>query len=201
MRRQEEGFTLIELLLSMAIIVVIVGSLTSALIVFLVNGTEALERDDHSGGSAIAASYFDRDVASADTVTTSGSTCSGSTNVAYLTWTEYTASASAPSPAPGSTEYRVAYTVVTDPTSVPVGGGTRYRLQRVLCLGATETDRTTLVGNLTTSSASATATLATDSSCTSNQALTMTIAVYNSDSTTGNSPYRFRACTKTRLTP
>ena len=201
MKRDDSGFTLVELLLSMAIIVIIVGSLSAALIVFLTNGTEALERDDHSGGSAVAVSYFDRDVASADSVTTGGTTCSGSTNLALLTWTEYVASATAPSPVPGSTEYRVAYTVVTDPTSVPVGGGTRYRLQRVLCQGGLEISRTNLVGNLVSSSTSATAAKSADSTCSSNEALTMTVAVYSNDSTSGNSPYRFRACTRTRLTP
>jgi type II secretory pathway component PulJ len=196
MKRADDGFTLVELLLSIAILMIILGSITTALIVFLNNGREALERDDHSGGSAVAASYFDRDVASADTITTGGTTCSGSTNIVLLSWFEYSATTAAPSPAPSGQPYRSAYTVVADPESVPVGGGARYQLQRVNCLGGTVLSRSTLVQNLASSTSKATATLTSDSSCTSGQALTLVLAPYSADT---SAPYTFRACTKTRL--
>lgn len=201
MNERDEGFTLIELLLSISILSIILGSITTALFVYLHNGREALERDDHSGGAAVAASYFDRDVASADTVSVggaAGTTCSGTTNIALLRWQDYGATATAPSPAPVGQPYTSAYTVVSDPDSVPAGGGARYRLQRVSCLGGSVLSRSTLLPNLASSTTKATASVAPDTSCTSGQALTLTLATYSADT---SDPYTFRACTKTRLTP
>ena len=196
MRREEDGFTLIELLLSVAILVIVLGSISAAFIVFLQNGTESLERDDNSGGAAISASYIDRDVASADAVSTGGTACSGSTNIVVLSWFEYTASSPSPIPVPGAQPYRSAYSVVVDPSSVPAGGGTRYKLQRTYCLGSTILDRSTLIPNLLDATTKATAVVATDSSCASNQALTIRLGQYSADTT---DPYMFRSCTKTRL--
>lgn len=203
MRRTEDsGFTLIELVLSMSILGIIIGSLTLALITFLSNGTQALERDDHSAGAGTTSSYVDRDVASADSVTLGGTGCSGSTNLVLLSWTEYTASQTAPSPAPGGTTYRAAYTVVTDPSSVPVGGGTRYKLQRTTCTvtssSTTVTDTEDLLLNLTSSAGKAAASLVNDTTCTSGQALRLVLSAYDTDST---SDYTLQACTRTRLTP
>ena len=193
---RDEGFTLVELLLSVSIVVVIISSLSGALIVFLRNSSDALARDDHSGGSALTTTYLDRDVASADTVTTGGTTCSGTTNLLAMSWSDFTASSAAPSPVPG-TSLAAAYTVVSDPSATG-----RYRLQRVSCQAGAVVERTTLLGNLPSSSTSATVALAADTGCPgSGQALTLTVAVYGSDSTTGNAPYRFRACTRTRVTP
>lgn len=200
-RHQPDGFTLIELLLSVTILTIIMAALTTALIVFFENGRETLERDDHSGGAAIFSSYLDRDVASADTVSLDGSTCSGSTNIVLLTWRDYVATTLAPSPAPvpAAQAYQSAYTVVVDAGSVPADGTARYKLQRVLCQGSTELERSTLVPNLTSASTKATAALVTDLACTgSSQALTFVLASYFQDTT---DPFTFRACTKTRLTP
>lgn len=201
----EEGFTLVELLLSAAILTIVMGSLSTALLVFLSNGKETLERDDHSGGAAILSSYFDRDIASADTVDVgkdAGTACSGTTNVVLLSWSEYSASTAAPSPTPSGEPYRSAYTVVADPSSVPPDGSARYMLQRVHCHGGTVLSRSTLVPNLTNASTSAspsaTAKWVDDSNCLTGQALTFVLASYFEDTT---DPFTFQACTRSRLTP
>lgn len=199
--REQEGFTLIELLLSITILSIILASITTALFVYLQNGREALERDDHSGGAAVTASYFDRDVASAQTVSTAGAagtTCSGTPNTLLMTWQDYGATDAAPLPTPVGQPFSTAYTVVADPDSVPADKSARYKLQRVSCMGATVVSRSTLLVNLASSTLKVTAVLAGDGTCTSGQALTLSLAPYSADTST---PYTFRACTRTRLTP
>lgn len=198
-RDQDGGFTLLELILSTTILTIIVGSITTALLVFLGNGLETLERDDHSGGAGIVSSYLDRDIASADDVVApGGSTCSGSANLVLLSWYEYAATASAPEPAPVGDPFRSAYTVTTDANSVPPDGSQRFKLERVHCRGTTVLSRTTLVPNLTTAGDDASAAVANSSSCASGKQLTLTLEAYADDST---DPYIFRSCTLTRLTP
>jgi prepilin-type N-terminal cleavage/methylation domain-containing protein len=194
--RRDEGFTLIELLLSTAILSIIVTSITTALIVFLGNGTETMERDNHSAGAALTATYLDRDVSSADTVTTGGTTCSGSNNVVLLSGNEYTASTAAPSPSPVASAHRSAYAVVADPGSSAPDGSARYKLQRTACLGTVVQERTDLVPDLPGSTASAS--VVTDTSCRSGQALLVVLDGYAPDTT---DDYSFRSCTKTRLNP
>lgn len=198
--QNEQGFTLVELLLSMAILLIVLSSISTALIVFLKNGSEALARDDHSGGVELVGSYLDRDVASAATTSTSMTSgsdgCSATApltaNLLELTWTEYTASSSNPSPSPQASAYRAVYRLVTDPD-----GG--LQLRRSSCLGTTLSDSTVLLRGLA-SSALATAAVATvaSSTCASTQQLTMTLAAYSADTTT---PYTFTTCLKTRITP
>lgn len=132
MKRNDDGFTLVELLLSVAILVIIMGAITGALITFLKNGTYASERDDHSGGAVVLSTYLNRDLASADTVTTGAASCSGSgTSVLNLQWTEWTASAANPSPAPTGGTWKTSYVVTND--TVAIGGAARYQLLRRLC--------------------------------------------------------------------
>lgn len=193
-RRDDSGFTLIELLLSATILAVIIGSITTALIVFLENGNETLRRDDHSGGAGILASYVDRDVASADTAVTGGTTCSGTTNLVLLSWNEYTATSAAPQPIPAGAPFHSAYALAADSSSTTVSGEARNKLIRVTCRGATELNRSDVVLNL--KAAGATAALTTTTACTKGKALTFTLNSYESDTTT---PYIFSACTRTRL--
>jgi hypothetical protein len=188
------GFTLIELLLSATILAVIVGSITTALIVFLQNGGETLRRDDHSGGAGVLASYVDRDVASADTAVLTGTTCSGGQNLLLLSWTEFTASSAAPMPTPSGDPFFAAYQILPDPSSVTSAGVVRDKLQRVSCRGTTVLDRTDVVLNLTP--AGATATLAPSVACPNGSALTFTLKPYESDV---SPPYTFTSCTRTRL--
>ena len=193
MRMQDEGFTLIELLLSMAILVIVISSVSLALIVFLQNGNEALARDDHSGGVQLIDSYLDRDVASATTVatgTTGGAGCGAGAiiNLVELTWSEYTATMASPSPAPSGPAYRAVYRLMTDPD-----GG--FQLQRNYCSGTTLIDSSILLRRLTAAT-NATANVGAAGSCTSGSALTFKVASYGSDTTT---PYAFTTCVKTRV--
>jgi prepilin-type N-terminal cleavage/methylation domain-containing protein len=130
------GFTLVELLLSISILVIIVGAISSALIVFLNTGGEASRRDDHTSGAATAASYIDRDVASAAQAAVGTSTCSGKANVVYLSWVDYVATAASPSPSPGpasTSGYGVAYAISSDAASTVSDHAPRYQLERWYC--------------------------------------------------------------------
>ena len=193
-RGDDAGFTLVELLLSVSILVVVMGSIAAGMVVFLKNGTYTSQRDDHSGGAIVAASYVERDGASATTATTGGTTCSGTTNQLLLTWDEYTASVTDPLPVPAGGTYRAAYTVTTDPTSIPAGGGTRYRLERVYCPPTGPAERSTLARNLTAASAFA-ATVGASGSCPNGQRLTAALTAYGTDSTP---PFSFSGCVKGR---
>lgn len=183
----DSGFTLIELLLSIALVTVIMGAISAGFIVFLKNGTYTSQRDDHSGGAIVAASYLERDAGSASTATTAGNTtCSGTTNQLLLTWDEYTASVTAPSPAPGGGTYRAAYTVTAD--------GSTYKLERVYCPPAGAAQRSTIARNLTALAAFS-ATVGSTGSCPSGQQLTAVLTSYGTDSTP---PYSYSGCVKGR---
>lgn len=182
------GFTLIELLVSVAILTIVLGAITSGFIVFLKNGAYTSERDDHSAGAIIGASYLERDAASASAVTTGGTTCSGTTNQLLLSWQDYTASTAAPSPAPDSGTYYAAYTLVAE------GGGT-YELERVYCPATGGTERSTLARDLPSTSAFA-VTVGASGSCTNGQQLRAVLSAYGSDST---DPYTYSGCVKGRL--
>ena len=201
-RRQADGFTLVELLLSVAILTIIVSSISTALIVFLKNGSEALARDDHSGGVELVGSYVDRDVASAATTSTStkggsdGCSSGTTTNLLELTWNEYTASSTNPSPAPQTTAYRAVYRLISDPDSDLVGA---LELRRSSCQGAVLSDTTILLRGLSTATRSTASVSSVSSSiCPSTQQLTLNLAAYGMDTTT---PYTFTTCLKTRITP
>lgn len=191
MINRDAGFTVPELLLSVSILAVIISSLSTALLVFFVNGEEALERDDHSGGAVILSSYLDRDIASADVVATGGTACSANTNLLSLSWQEVSASQSAPLPVASGPVYRAAYSVTADAEYA----GT-YKLQRSYCEGASLVETTTLVRDLASLSQAATASVVSDASCGSGQALHLELTAYRDDTT---EPYTFRACTRTRL--
>ena len=152
--RQDDGFTLVELVLSLAILIVIIGSITSAMIVFLKTGGEASARDDHSIGAATAASYVNRDLASAGAVVSPpGTVCSSKVNQLALTWVDYVATSASPSPSPGpasTSKYVVAYAVAPDAesTAAAPGHAARYELERWYCAPGVPAVSAVLVRNL-----------------------------------------------------
>lgn len=190
-----DGFTLIELLLSMSIILIVLGAISSAFIVFLKNADYTVKRDDHSGGAVLASTYLDRDLASADTATSSGNACSGTTNALLLTWGESLATPASPEPdSNGAGTYQAAYYLTTDPSSVPAGGGSRYKLMRAYCINGGPPSTTTLVYNLVNTTDFD---LAGSSSCpVAGTAVTLTLKKYESDTA---ADYRYTGCLKGRL--
>mgnify|MGYP000159068704 CR=1 FL=1 len=185
--RGDGGFTLVELALSAAILAIIVTTISGAMIVFLSNGAYTTERDDHSGGAAILASYLDRDLASADRYELSASSapCSAGAKDLVLFWDEWTASPGDVTPTPGQA-FSAAYDLVDD------GTGSR-QLERWYCSGASQVSRSVLVPDLsaadfTEGSASAV--------CSSGSSLVLTLATYADD--TGGA-YHYAGCLKARL--
>lgn len=161
---QNSGFTLVELLISVAITMIIIGAISSALIVFLQNGTYATERDDHSGGAINLASYLNRDLASADAPPdlAVGGACAGAgagvVNRITLRWTEWSATPAVPEPAATGGTWRASYVVTADPTPVTPTRPQRYQLVRRLCPPTGPVDTTVLVDNLVGTTLSAAAT-------------------------------------------
>lgn len=197
--RGDNGFTLIELLLSMSIIGVVLGAVSSALIVFLKNSDYTLARDDHSGGALVLSSYLDRDLSSADAVTTGSATCTGASipvGSLVLAWSQASANAATPAPNPsGGGSYVSAYFLSVDASSVPVGPApaTRYKLERVYCVNGALLDRQVLVLNLAAADFLKTGTNSCASAATP---VTLTLRKYASDNA---SDYRYSGCLKSRL--
>lgn len=152
-RRWDAGVTLIELLISIAIIGVILGAISSAFIVFFSNADYGLRRDDHSGGAGVLTQYLDRDLASATADAYDVAACSpgGAVNKLLLTWSEASASVTAPSPDPdGGGTFQAAYYIVVEPASETTAVATRYKLIRAYCVDSEAPVLTTLVTNLAT---------------------------------------------------
>lgn len=142
MSSKDDGFTIIELLLSVAILVIIISAISGAMIVFLSNGAYTTQRDDHSGGAAVLASYLDRDLASADRhqFDASSAPCKTGDKELLLSWDEWTASPGAVTPTPGQA-YSAAYDLVDD-------GAGSFRLERWYCRGTSQVSHTVLVTDL-----------------------------------------------------
>jgi Tfp pilus assembly protein PilV len=190
-RRDDDGFTLIELLITIAITVIIIGAIATALVTFLKNGTEALHRDDHSGGAIIASSYLDRDFASAIAAATTGSACSGVTNKLQLSWVQYTASSAAPSPSPDAAagSFLAVYAVRPDTSVTP----NKSQLERWQCKNGTVTDHQVLVRGL----ASTDVTVTTTGTCPSGTSpVRITLGAYSVDT---GSDFAYTGCLKGRL--
>lgn len=178
----------------MAILTIIMGALTGALITFLQNGTYTIERDDHSGGALVLSSYLNRDFGSSDSVpSTSTSACSGpGTAVLTLSWTEWVASVTAPAPAPSGGTWRASYVVTADPSA-----STRYQLHRRLCAPDGSVDSSLLLRNLTGASPAAVVSLTStvSSRCPAGE-ITVALPQYVDDAAAGS--YRFSGCLKGR---
>ncbi|MDQ1689525.1 MAG: hypothetical protein QOK42_2500 [Frankiaceae bacterium] len=202
MRRaqDDDGFTLVELLISISILTIVIGAITTAMIVYFQIGRSSMERDDHSGKTDVAASYLNRDLGSTGSVTavvgngSTGTSCDNASNKLTLSWKEWTASAVSPSPAPGGTTYVAAYRVVSDTTSSPVGGAARWQLERWYCAGSATPQQTVLVQNMPAiTDFSASPASLTGCSATS---MTVTLKRYGSSTTTYDtgSDYVFTGC-------
>jgi len=197
-RRDDEGFTLIELLMSISISTIILGSITTSLIVFLKTGAETSRRDDHSAGAGLLANYLDRDLASAEQALFAETTpqCSGVTGTVTLVlrWSEFTASVLAPTPTAGRS-FESVYTTSPDPEAGLPGTGTRTQLQRFACeVGVGSTERVTVLSNLNGAvdvSASGVGTCSPGVS-----RLRFDLGAYFADSTF---PYVYTGCVKARL--
>lgn len=200
--RPDKGFTLVELVISVAITIIIVGAISSALIVFLKNGTYATERDDHSGGAVILASYLNRDLASADTATSPGAACSGGgTGVITLQWTEWTATAAAPEPTPAGGTWRSSYVVTADPAPVTPTRPQRHQLVRRLCPPSGGPLSTVLIDNLPGASTAAAAaainvTIAGASTDCPGGAIRLRVPAYLNDTTDA---YAYGGCLRGRV--
>ena len=206
--RDDAGFTLIELLISISILGIIMGAISSAFIVFLRTGTYASQRDDHSAGAILLSAYLDRDLASAEKVdvTTKSATppsrivtqCGGSDEFT-LTWHDYFASPGEPTPVE-STVYTATYSV--DPYNDVFEGVTRVRcrLTREYSIDGAAPDTTIVAENLfngANKDDTPRAVDATDTgSCGTTTKLTVTLRRYESDS---GSHYSYAGCVKGRV--
>jgi len=209
----DEGFTLVELLVSTAILVIILGAISSALIVFLRTGPYASQRDDHSAGAILLSSYLDRDLASADTVAIStrdasptskiASECGGSSEFT-LTWRDYTASSAAPVPV-ASTVYTATYAVAQYNEVFEGISRVRCRLTRTYSSVGGTPDTTVIAENLFNGASSsdtpravAATTVAppTSGSCASTTKFVVSVRQYEGDTA---SPYSYAGCVKARL--
>lgn len=187
MSTDDDGFTIIELLLSAAILAVIISAISGALIVFLSNGAYTTERDDHSGGAAVLASYLDRDLASADRyqLDAPSATCSAGDKDLLLSWDEWTATPSAVTPTPGQ-PYSAAYDLLSD-------GASGFRLERWYCAGSTQISHSVLVNDL---AAADFANGPSGVACTTGSPLVVSLSAYAEDT---GSDYRYSGCLKGRL--
>lgn len=182
----DDGFTLIELLISGTILAVIISAISGAMIVFLSNATYTTERDDHSGGAAILASYLDRDLASAERqdLSATSAPCSAGGKDLLLSWDEWTASTSDVTPTPGQA-YAAAYDLVSD-------GGGGYQLERWYCRGTTKLAHSVLLTGLATADFST----GTAAVCGTGSPLVLLLDSYSGDSA---EDYRYTGCLKGRL--
>ena len=144
-RRDDEGFTIVELILAIAISGIVLSAISAALIVFWKNATYTSERDDHSAGADLVATYLNRDLASATAASVNATACGQAGNDLVLTWVPYTASTASPSPVPGGDTYAAAYDLENDPDVSDPG---RQKLMRRACVNGAGTETTKLVGNL-----------------------------------------------------
>lgn len=187
MKSADDGFTIIELLLSAAILAVIISAISGALIVFLSNGAYTTERDDHSGGAAVLASYLDRDLASAERhqLGAPSAPCDGGSKDLLLLWDQWTATPSAVTPTPGQA-YSAAYDLVSD-------GGGSFRLERWYCTGNTLTSHSVLITGLSSADF---AQGASGSVCATGSSLVVSLGAYAEDT---GSDYSYSGCLKGRL--
>lgn len=196
MRERERGFTLIELLLSVTVLGIIMAAVVSALIVYLRTGADASRRDDHSGGAAIAASYLQRDLASADTSVVGGTSCSGMTNALTFSWTEYAASPASPTPAPTGGTWTAAYALTSYSATDVAGNPTRYRLRRWYCPPGVSSPTPALIVQGLGAASDLSVTIGATGSCTGGSLLKLVLARYVADS---GSDYSVNGCVKGRL--
>lgn len=147
----EAGFTLIELIVVIAVLPIVVGGISVGLLsVFSLQGT-VTSRVTDSNDALVASAYFNRDVQSAEQMTTSATVACGPTPAptnpaqTQLLGLEWGANTSAP----GGYDNVVSY--VSVPVVNPQSGVTTYKMLRQVCTytsGSTLTlSSTSTVGN------------------------------------------------------
>lgn len=196
-RRHDDGFTLVELLLTVAITGIIASAVSAAFIGFFRTGTSTSARDDHSAGGALLASYLDRDLASADTYSTTGSGCAVA-NAApgtqvRMSWTE-----ARPNPDPtvlttvAGPVYSVTYAMVLESPATPATS-TRALVRRAC--SPSSTGQTVLLTALLPSTAITSTQSGACSSATS-QRVVISLPSYGDDGTPG---YSYGGCVRGRI--
>lgn len=135
MTQRDEGFTLVELLLAISIMLVIIVPLASSFILGIGTANGGLQDTTNTVDAQILAGFFDTDVASAETASTSSSCGTSGTAVLGLLWHD------------GTKVVTVAYRAVADAAkqaelnvTTPID-----RLERVRCVDGVTAD-TTAVG-------------------------------------------------------
>lgn len=130
MNRGEDGFTLIELLVSTAIMLIIGGALSAALVVGLRTTDSAGTRVAFSTDAHLLSSYFGNDVQNSDDVSIVDTFCGGVTPIVRFKWLD-------PGTSPSTTNYS-AYVIET--------GSGETRLVRQHCVGSSPSvvDKTTV---------------------------------------------------------
>lgn len=196
--RNDDGFTLVELLVSVAIMGVIMAAISTAFIGFLQTGAKTSARDDHSAGGALLASYLDRDLASAEEYSTTGTGCpvtnpaAGSPQL-RLAWTEQQPH---PNPAVLALEaggtWKVTYAVTLQTPSTPASS--LRQLVRRLC-APSGNEQTVLLSSLAPGTVLSSASTG---SCARAGSTRVVIGLpsYSDDTT---EPYRYGGCVKGRL--
>lgn len=146
MKSSDEGLTLIELLVAVVILGIIVTVMSQAIILGLKTTDAMTQKVAESADTSLVTSYFVTDVQSAQDISTSDATCGGAP-VVRSKWTDV----GSPSAASDDITYIGAYLTQT------VDG--ERQLIRVLCRqasgepGFTETSRTPVIHNLSTTTA------------------------------------------------
>jgi len=119
------GFTLLEMIIVIVIMAIIMLPLVSSFTLGIASTQQAQQDTSNSVDSQLSSIYFDRDAASADTVSTSGS-CGGAGTVIQFQWHD------------GSINRFAAYVVTSVANAnADVGVGPSFRLDRVYCENAT----------------------------------------------------------------
>jgi prepilin-type N-terminal cleavage/methylation domain-containing protein len=123
---RDTGFTLIELLIVVAILPLVVGAISVALLAIFKNETPIASSLTSSGDAQVASSYYLQDVQSANWVTTApGLSCGGVTGTLLL-------SISSDDVASGS-----AIRNVVSYVEVPNSGSSTFAIERETCTGGT----------------------------------------------------------------
>jgi prepilin-type N-terminal cleavage/methylation domain-containing protein len=133
----ESGFTLIELLITITILPIVVGGIAVALISVISLQGSVSNRIGNSNDALVASASFNRDVQSAEQMTTQSTPDCGTstqTQILGLRWGANTAAA-------GGYETVVSY--ISTPVVNPQTGSTTYKLSRQVCTSGASTTPTT----------------------------------------------------------
>lgn len=138
-QRHDSGLTLIELLIAMAVMAIITTPLVTAFVLTLTTTARSAQDVSNSADLQLLSSYFDVDVANADTVSTTSS-CGGGTSFLAMTWLD------------GATQHSVAYGTTADAAAKKALGaaGSVYTVTRYDCTNAAAVRTNVLARNAST---------------------------------------------------